>query len=97
MINLDKRSKAMIEEILAPYIARGSLYVFGSRVDGECDAHADLDLLIRSEQALPFADFLALKDALEFSELPMRVDLLDWQRVTPEFRQAIEQRCEVWR
>jgi len=97
MINLDQRSKGIIEELLEPYIATGSLYVFGSRVAGDTHSHSDLDLLIRSEEALPFVDFLAIKDALEFSDLPIRVDLLDWQRITPEFRKNIEQKCELWK
>lgn len=97
MINLDQRSKAIIEELLAPYIATDALYVFGSRVTGDSDNYSDLDLLIRSEEALSFADFMALKDTLEYSELPMRVDLLDWQRISPEFRANIEQQCELWK
>ena len=97
MINLDQSSEAIIEELLASYIAKGSLYVFGSRVTGDSDKYSDLDLLIRSEEVLSFADFMALKDALEFSELPMRVDLLDWQRITPEFRGNIEQQCTLWK
>ena len=97
MINLDRRSKAIIEALLAEYIAQGSLYVFGSRVSGESDKFSDLDLLIRSEKALPFPELLHLKDELEFSELPMRVDLLDWHKISPEFRENIEGKCEQWR
>jgi len=96
MINLDEKSREIIEMILAPYIAKGVLWVFGSRVSGKSVAHSDLDLVIRDDKPLPFSDYLALKDALEYSELPMRVDLLDWQRISPEFREVIAKHCEGW-
>jgi len=96
MIDLDEKSRGIIEMILAPYIAKGALWVFGSRVSGKSVAHSDLDLVIRDDKPIPFADYLAMKDALEYSELPMRVDLLDWQRITPEFREVIAKHCERW-
>jgi len=97
MINLDHRSKAIIEAVLAPYIAAGTLWVFGSRTGEHCDRCSDLDLLIKADEAIALDDYLALKDALEFSALPMRVDLLDWHRMSAEFRQNIEPQCEPWR
>lgn len=86
----------MIEEILAPFVATQSLWVFGSRIGTDSQACSDLDLVIHSSEPLPFAEYLALKDALEFSALPMRVDLLDWQRLSPEFREVIQQNHEIW-
>jgi len=96
MINLDEESREMIEMILAPYIAKGTLWVFGSRVEDKGVEHSDLDLVIRGDKPLPFADYLEMKDALEYSELSMRVDLLDWQRISPEFRESIARHCERW-
>ncbi len=96
MIDLDPGSKAIIEELMAEYIEQGALYVFGSRVSGESEKLSDLDLLIRSEKPLSFSRFLKLKDALEFSELPVRVDLIDWKRISPEFRESIEKKCAQW-
>jgi len=96
MINLDEESRRIIEMILASYIANGTLWVFGSRVGEKSVAHSDLDLVIRDDKPLPFSDYLALKDALEYSELSMRVDLLDWQRVSPDFRENISRHCERW-
>ncbi len=37
----------------------------------------------------------ALKDALAESDLPIRVDNLDWQALTPSFRAIIEENYEV--
>lgn len=96
MISLDEKSKEIIEDILSAYIEKNSLLVFGSRLSGKCEDYSDLDLVVRSENPIPFSEYLALKDELEFSELPMRVDLLDWQRISPEFREIIEENCETW-
>jgi len=86
----------MIETILAPYISKGMLWVFGSRVGNTGVEYSDLDLVIRDNKPLPFADYLEVKDALEYSELSMRVDLLDWQRISPNFRKNIARYCERW-
>jgi len=95
MIDLDQQSKGIIEGLLGDYIAQGSLYAFGSRVNGNSVSHSDLDLLIRTDEPIPFERYLTLKDALECSELPW-VDLLDWQRISPKFRENIEKHCERW-
>jgi len=96
MIDLDEKSRKIIEIILAPYIDKGALWVFGSRVEGKAVEHSDLDLVIRDDEPLPFSDYLKMKDALEYSKLSMRVDLLDWQRISPEFRESIGMHCEPW-
>lgn len=96
MINIDKKSKDIIEDILGEYVKKNSLWVFGSRINEKCEEYSDLDLVIHSEHAIPFFEYLALKDALEFSSIPMRVDLLDWGRISTEFQEIIEKNHEVW-
>ena len=36
-----------------------------------------------------------LKEAFEESELPFRVDVLDWQATSPQFRKVIEKQYEI--
>lgn len=54
-------------------------------------AWSDLDLLVEGSQPLPVKRFYQLQDAFEDSELDIRVDILDWHRVSPEFLATIQQ------
>jgi len=38
-----------------------------------------------------------LSEAFQESDLPFRVDLIDWHRISPEFRKVIEQKYEIMR
>ena len=41
--------------------------------------------------------YYRLKEAFQESDLPIRVDLVDWHRISPEFRTVIEGAFEVLR
>lgn len=68
---------------------------FGSRVHGKAKPYSDLDLAIRGAARLSIARLAALKEAFEESELTIRVDILDWQVISPEFRAVIEAGYEI--
>jgi uncharacterized protein len=86
-------SASQIEEIRA-ILARDAIdldaLVFGSRIKGRAKPHSDLDLALRGNGALPIARFGRIVEAFQESNLPFRVDLVDWCRCSPEFRRLIE-------
>jgi hypothetical protein len=51
-------------------------------------------VLIEKEQ-IPKKRYYQLQEAFEESDLPIKVDVLDWHRITPGFRANIERRYEV--
>ena len=57
-------------------------------------AHSDLDLVIVGESAIPLQRMQLLEEAFSESDLPFRVDVLDWHAISPEFREQIVARCE---
>lgn len=64
---------------------------FGSRVTGNARRYSDLDLVVIG----PEPDWCLLgrlKDAFSESDLPIRVDVLDWHGVSPAFRRVINER-----
>lgn len=71
--------------------------VFGSRVQGNAKPFSDLDLAVMGETALDFRQLAALKDAFADSNLPFRVDVVDWATTSEAFRRIIEDRYEVVR
>ncbi|VAW55620.1 Type I restriction-modification system, specificity subunit S, partial [hydrothermal vent metagenome] len=53
------------------------------------------DLVLKGQSKVPQKKYFQLQDALEESDLPIKVDVLDWHRITPEFRANIEKKYEV--
>ena len=65
------------------------ILAFSSRVDGTAEAYSDLDLIVKAESAFSLPVYYQLKDAFEYSTLNFRVDLLDWFRLSDEFKSRI--------
>ena len=57
---------------------------------GTAKPYSDLDLALKGEDRLPLALIADLVDAFSESDLPFRVDVLDWRSVAPNFRASIE-------
>ena len=57
---------------------------------GNHKPHSDLDLCIIAETPLTFMQMAALKEDFSESNLPMRVDIVEWSSITPEFQQIIQ-------
>ena len=95
MIDLSSKELEQVKRILLPGIAKGvSVWVFGSRINGEATDTSDLDLVIKGKEKIPLNVYYALKDAFEYSDLPFRIDLLDWHRLGEEFQKLILQNYE---
>lgn len=95
MINITPRELKIVQDILQLYVANCEVRVFGSRYCGNVKPYSDLDLVIIGQQKLDIQTLYKLKDAFEESELPFRVDILDWHSTSDEFKQIINQGYET--
>ena len=95
MIDVAPAHLRIILDILQAHVPACEVRAFGSRYRGTAREHSDLDLAVVCERKLALAEFGRLREAFENSTLPFRVDVLDWHAISPEFRQVIEQGCEV--
>ena len=89
MIDLDPGQLAEVRGILARCVSEYEVVVFGSRANGNARKFSDLDLALIGNHALPLRRLAELRDALSESRLPIKVDVLDWQALTAEFRRLI--------
>jgi len=64
-------------------------WVFGSRVTGRARRYSDLDLAIDAGRRLTLDEIARLTDAFSDSDLPYKVDLVDWQDINDRWRQII--------
>ncbi len=95
MIDLDPESLATVKRILVAQVPGVEVRVFGSRVLGTARKFSDLDLALVCPRPLDRGRIEALKDAFSESNLSIQVDVLDWNRLSDEFRSVIARRFEV--
>jgi len=84
-------------QILTEFVPECQVYAFGSRARRTAKKHSDLDLAVHCHAPLTLECLGRLQEAFAESDLPMRVDVVDWQTTTDRFRELIEQDCvEIW-
>ena len=82
---------AQVRAILARYLpADVEVLVFGSRARGDAKRFSDLDLALKAVDLLDPGIMARLADAFEESNLPWRVDLVDYHALTPAFLAAVQ-------
>lgn len=64
-------------------------WVFGSRATGRARRYSDLDLAIDAGRRLTLDETARLAEAFSDSDLPYRVDLVDWHDINDRWRQTI--------
>ncbi len=95
MIDLTPEEMDLVKKILKSHLPGVEVRVFGSRATGKAQPYSDLDLLLVGEDKIPRAVLSRLEDAFSESDLPFRVDLVDWHRTSPSFLAALEGKWEV--
>ncbi len=86
MIYLEERHQKIIQDILKKYPY--TFYVFGSRTKGSQKHFSDLDLCFND--AIPMNIQAHIDEDFEESDLPFKVDLMDWNLMAPEFKEIIK-------
>ena len=84
----------LLQALLKKQLPDIEAWAYGSRVNGKAHSASDLDMVTFSgpEQAMPIAE---LREALEESNLPFRVDLFVWDQVPKKFRKVIREKYVV--
>jgi predicted nucleotidyltransferase len=85
------QQEKIVRDILRQYIPHYEVWAFGSRVTGGARPYSDLDLMMITDQPLSLAVHAALVEAFSTSDLPWRVDVIDWSSVSEDFRDIVKQ------
>lgn len=80
----------IVKTILYTHVPDCEVWAFGSRTKQSARNTSDLDLCIRGEKPLGFSLLAALKDAFSESNIPYKVDVVDWAVTSESFRAIIE-------
>ncbi len=89
-LDITPDQRRILLDLLDDYLPDVTIWAYGSRIKGTARPQSDLDLSVftSAEQKRAVA---ALKEALEESQLPFRVDLFVWDEIPEQFRENIQQ------
>jgi predicted nucleotidyltransferase len=91
-LDMQPQHLALLRELLHQHLPQVEVWAYGSRVNGDGHEASDLDLVVRQpadlKQGTP--QMWELKEALVESNLPIRVDVVDWAHIPASFHREIE-------
>ena len=64
------------------------VFVFGSRATGKAKKFSDFDIGILGKKSVPSIAKFLIEEALEESDLPYKVDIVDFSLVSNNFRKV---------
>jgi len=95
MIDLAHENLALLKKLITEHLSECEIRVFGSRIHGTAKPYSDIDIALKCAEPIDRRTMSRLKEALQESTLPIRVDVLDWESISEEFRGVIEAGYEV--
>lgn len=89
-IDVSEADWQIIQGILRAHVPDCTVWTFGSRATGHAKPYSDLDLAIIGKQPLGIDLISRLAEAFAESDLPYKVDIVDWTTTSAAFRKIIE-------
>lgn len=97
-MKLREQDKIRIENIAKQTLRTPlEIWAYGSRVNGDAHDTSDLDLVIltKSKKKLDIDEFMSFKTALQKSNIPILVQVVDWNRIPESFHKNILSNYEI--
>lgn len=88
-VQLPAAHLTLVQAILSDHVPQARVLAFGSRAAGTPRKYSDLDLAIIQPEPLSLRTISRLKSAFEDSDLPICVDLVDWNHADSEFKAMV--------
>lgn len=92
-IDINPTHLETIQCILNEHVPDCEVRAFGSRAKWNARDYSDLDLAVVGQQPQGWRVLNRLETAFRESDLPFRVDVLDWHDISDNFREMIEADC----
>ncbi len=81
----------IVRDILQKHVPQCEVWAFGSRAKWKAKQYSDLDLAVITNVPLSLQVSGALAEDFAESDLPFKVDVVDWATTSESFRKIIEQ------
>ena len=88
-VDLQPDHLAIVRAVLRRHVPDRKVFAFGSRATGTAKRYSDLDLAILGDEPLPLDTMSALAEDFVESDLPFKVDVVEWARVEEAWRGTI--------
>jgi len=85
-----KDAEKVIKEIIFKYLnpKEYRVFIFGSRATGKARKYSDYDIGILGKRPVPSVTKVLIEEALEESDLPFKVDIVDFTEVSERFKKV---------
>ena len=94
-VDVNPKDLEVVRRLLREHVPAIEVRAFGSRVNWSARETSDLDLVLMTATPLHASRMVDLKDAFTESDLPFKVDLVDWATTKDRFRRIIEREYVV--
>lgn len=91
LIDIHPDHWAIVRRILQKHVPQYAVWAFGSRAKWSAKEYSDLDLAIITDKPLPLSVSAALEEDFSESDLPWKVDVVDWATTSEVFHKVIAQ------
>jgi predicted nucleotidyltransferase len=95
MIDISPEHLETIKRILIEYVGDCEVRAFGSRISGTAKDYSDLDVAVVAGSKMKRRTKMLLRESFEESDLPFRVDVIDYNAVSDEFKAIIDAQYEI--
>jgi predicted nucleotidyltransferase len=97
-IDYDKKYMNILKEIVLSAInpEKVMVFVFGSRAGGHHKRSSDIDIGLLADDKLPVALYHRLRNTIDESIVPWKVDIIDFTRVDSSFKKDALKDIVIW-
>ena len=88
-LDLGNNELLIVKDILSRHAPDSTVWVFGSRATGRAKTFSDLDLCFKAPQPMSLDRISAMAEDFAESDLPWKVDIVDWWSISERFREII--------
>jgi predicted nucleotidyltransferase len=81
---------SIVKDILQKFLPKETVWAFGSRVRHTHKPFSDLDIVVVNDEPLSIAIMAELSEAFSESDLPWKVDVVDWASISDSFKDHIK-------
>ena len=90
MRKLSKNPEKEIRDIIFQFLSpeEYQIFIFGSRATGKAQKYSDYDIGISGKKSLSSKTKVLIEEILEESDLPYKVEIVDFSLVSPGFKKV---------
>lgn len=91
---IDRKTKKALKEVIFQFFDRNKdkVFIFGSNATGQSRRYSDIDIGIESVKKISWSKISLLEEALSESDLPYKVEIVDFNEVSESFKQVAKKK-----